>query len=681
MGSPKKLVQFGKKLAPLPGKKKNINGLKGWVNLLLWILPWCMEPQNALAQQESDSLQLKHESMRQGINTFSFSTHGDYRLPVGTSGHLEAQSGQYTIYNRALEQNRFITQNVWNRFAFRKAIHPSVSWHNEAWQYSYFANETRIAQFQSKIRYHLLRQRLHQMYVEGAGGFANDKRLNNNNAGLKAEGLLAFEGISADSGTSYRLQGFGSQIQLNPRQNQRLSASGGIIREFPGGGLLALDGAFLRSKVEDYLSNDIQSIVSDTAQIKVRLRIPIAKGIYFSTENELQTPNRAFFYRNKETGAETRNVRYFQDEYQSLNAIRFQRKRLQINLSLESKLRNRTYDILNRLNAEAPDYQAQLISFNQKLKDERIKDIREQFTTWNLDGRIRLGKNHSLRVNYVAQLLRVDTRSELNNQDRDEILYASEGSHEWTLPFGFRLTNKLSGSLRHLIFIEASQSSENYIDRILRWEPSVRWNNRFFTWTSQMGIWATYQVRDFESQKDKNRSNRVLIFNHNLDTRIHKRWHILAEALRRENRLSQLNWERFSESPIDTVTLHDLAARLQWLSRTGKKTNWALQLGYRAFWQVRKSKGNLTDPAGTVLIFLRSYFVQQGPQMKFQISANDRLRVQGEFWLQRSSQYFRYKKGEGGLAGTSFSPEQLSVREDRWLPFFSVQGVWILKKK
>lgn len=670
---------MGKNSAQLPGKNKNINWKKRWETVFLCFALW-LRLQSAFCQDEQDSLRLRHESMRQGINTFSFSSIGDYRQPIGKTGHLEAQSGQYAIYNRALEKNRFITQNIWNRVAYRSALLPTLSWHNEAWQYSYFANETRIAQFLSKIRYHLFQHRLRQLYVEGAGGFANDKRLNNNNSGIKVDGLLSFEGISADSGTSYRLQGFGSQIQLNPRQNQRLSASGGIVRDFPGGGLLALEGAFLRSKVEDYLSNDIQSIVSDTAQIKIKLRIPIAKGIIFSTENELQTPNRAFFYRNKESGAETRNVRYFQDEYQSLNALRYQRKRLQLNLTLESKVRNRTYDILNRLSSDAPDYQTQLITFNQKLRDERIKDIREQFTTWNMDGRVRLGKNHSLRVNYVAQLLRVDTRSELNNQDRDEILYASEGSHEWTLPFGFRITNKISGSLRHLIFIEASQSSENYIDRILRWEPSIRWANRYFTLSSQMGIWATYQVRDFESQQDKNRSNRVLIFNHILDARLSKSWHILAEGLRRENRLSQLNWERFSESPIDTVTIHDLATRLQWLSPAGKKSNWALQLGYRAFWQVRKSKGNLTDPGGTVLIFLKSYFVQQGPQMKIQVSAHERLRFQGEFWLQRSSQYFRYSKGQGGLAGTSFSPDQLAVREDRWLPFFSLQGVWLLKK-
>ena len=663
----------------MSGKLKNI----GIDQPLVWacmVACFLLCSKLTFGQNEPDTLCVKHESMRQGINTFSFSTRADYRFQHGKSGYFEAQTGQYAIYNRALQQNPFITQNVWNRVAYHKALLPWLSWHNEAWQFSYFANETRIAQFQSKIRYHLVRRRLHHLYAEGAGGWANDKRLSNNNTGLKAEITMAYEGLSTDSGTAFRLSGFASRIQLAPRQNQRMFANGGVVRDFPGGGLLALEGAFLQSKVEDFLGADIQSIVSDTAQVRVRLRIPVAKGIFFSTENELMTPNRAFFYRSKETGNESRNVRYFQDEYQSLNSIRLQRKRIQLNLSLESKLRNRTYDILNRLNPKDPNFQAELITFNQKLRDERIKDIREQSTTWNFDGRFRANRNHSFRVNYVAQLLRVDTRSELNNQDRDEILYASEASHDWTLPSGFRLTNKLSGSYRHLIFIEASQSSENYIDRILRWEPSVRWSNRNFTLTSQMGIWATYQVRDFASQQDKNRSNRVLIFNHILDTKLSQRWHVLSEGLRRENRLSQLNWERFSESPIDTVIIHDLACRLQW-TFSGKKANWGIQAGYRAFWQVRKSKGNLADPGvGSVLIFLKSYFLQQGPQFKFHVSANEKLRFQGEFWLQRSSQYFRYRRSLGGFAGTTFSPEQLAQREDRWLPFFSIQGVWLLKK-
>jgi hypothetical protein len=634
------------------------------------------------AQIQTDTAALRHENMRQGINTFSVGTAGDWRTSFSGSQKLQAQTGQYLIYNRALPNNRFITNNLWTQLSHRVAWRNRISLLNEAWQFSFVANQTRIAQYMTRVRYHLIQEKNYQLFLQAGGGFMNDKRLANNNSGLKGEAQTEFYSLSKDSTLSMQVLGLASVSNLSPRNNQKILTFAGISKEFPGGGLLALNGGYLKSKVEDYLGQDIQSIISDTVFSRLRIRIPLSPKLIFSSENEFQTPNRSFFYRNKESGTETRNVRYFQDEYQSLNALRILKKKLRVEFSFESRLRNRTYDILNRLNRTDPLYNQELLVYNQKLGDERIKDIREQYSTYKTDARWRISSSHSLRLNYVAQLLRVDTRSDLNNQDRDEILYAGELAHDWNFPFGFRLTNKISGSLRHLVFIEASQSSENYKDRILRWEPSLRWNYRRLSWTGQMGIWATYQVRDFEGQQDKNRSNRILLFNHQIEYRLASRWRILAELLRRENRLSQLNWEKFSESPIDTVTLYDLAVRSQYLSAQDFNGQWSVQLGYRAFWQVRKSRASLSDPSvGAKLIYLKSYFVQQGPQLKFLFRKDDRILLQGELWLQWSEQFFAYSRSDKVYLGNNYTPEQLASRDRRFLPFFSLQGTWYFTRR
>jgi hypothetical protein len=655
----------------LPNQLFRFPGLAGW--LLFWgICP-------VSAQIQIDTNTLHHESLRQGINTFSAGTGIDHRHSFARSQRLELQAGQYWIYNRALPSRNFITHNLWSLAQYRRSWSPRWNWTTEAWQFSYLANETRIAQVLTHLRYHWIRTRNQELFVQVGGGMANDKRLKQDNSGIKGEVLAEWLYHSADSTLNARIIGVASDSRINPRNNQRFLGTGRVGKDFSGGGLLALEAGWLQNKVEDYLGQDIQSIQSDTLFARAKIRIPITSALMISSENDFQTPNRSFFYRSKDLGTETRNVRYFQDEIQSLNEIRYRRKKLSLLGSFESRLRNRTYDILNRLDPKSPDYNLNFNIFNQKLKDERIKDIREMFRTWTADFRYQPHKRHAFRLNYVAQLLRVDTRSELNNQDRDEILYAGELMYDWQLVSGLRLTNRFSGSLRHLIFIEASQSNENYIDRILRWEPAIRWNNKFFNWTGQMGIWATYQVRDFASQQDKNRSNRVLIFNHQADVRLHARWRIFTEALRRENRLSQLNWKDFSESPIDTVVLYDLALRAQWASTSDSRKPWSVQMGYRAFWQVRKSKASLSDPAtGVGLIYLQSYFVQQGPQIKFRYEALERIRFQGEVWLQWSSQFFRYEKGEGTFLGNTFSQEQLSVRDQRFLPFFNLQGTWLI---
>ncbi len=636
--------------------------------LLFFALP------EAVAQFQTDSNSVKHESMRQGINTFSFGNGLDYRHRTAAGLRTGVEGGQYAIYNRALPEAPFITHNLWTGFFLGKTISKALSWESEGRQQSFLANQTRIAGLQSGLSLRLEPARNTGLQVKAFAGFVNDKRQLFDNSGWKADCQAIFYGLSPDSGISYHASVLLSQSNPAPRLNRRMLASAGAEREFRGGGLLALEAQYLKNQVEDYLVKDIQSIRSDTALARFRIRIPLFSGMVFQSSNEFMTPNRSFFYLQKEGRQEIRNVRYFQDEYQSLSSLLYRHSRWQFQASFESRLRNRSYDIINRLDPLNPLYFQQLNQYNQQLTTERIKDIREQYNTYNLDTRIRLSGRHSLRTSWTGQLLRVDTRSEQNNQDRDELLYAAELAHDWIFPFGFRLSNKISASYRHLIFIKASQSSENYADRIIRWEPSLRWSGPRFSWLGTMGIWATYQVRDFESQQDKNRSNRVLIFSHQLDCKINERSGVVADFLRRENRLSQFSWKRFSESPIDTVILHDLALRYRFILG-----NFALQAGYRAFWQLRKSRASLPEPGqGASLIFLRSYFVQQGPQIRFTREGIGRFRLQGEVWLQWSSQFFSYSKSDLPYLGNPFSREQLGRRESRFLPFFNLQAIWLL---
>ena len=614
--------------------------------------------------------------MRQGINTISFGQAIDFRKKLGQGFRTDFRAGQYAIYNRALPENPFITNNFWSSFLLRKQISRFMVWESNLGHQSFVANQTRMAQALSGLIFTLPRNRIPGIHFSLRGGLVNDKRIQFDNSGWKSEAGLHLAGQSADSTVSWHGAAGFAQSQPGPRKNQRILAEAGAAQMFSGGGLLAAEAVYLRHQVEDYLQRDIQSIKSDTVLGRFRIRVPLGKFFTFSSNNVFLTPNRSFFYLSPEDRREVRNVRYFQDEFESLSSLLFRRRQMQILVSFESRLRNRTYDILNRLSPSDPFYLQQLNSFNQRLNEERIKDIREQFSTYLLDGRIRLSQQHSLRASFTGQLLRVDTRSELNNQDRDELLYAGELSHDWQLPFGFRLSNKFSGSFRHLIFIKAGQSSENYTDRIIRWEPSLRWAGKDLSWNGSMGIWATYQVRDFDSQQDKNRSNRVLLFQHSIDYRLSGRSGLLAELLRRENRLSQFDWKGFSESPIDTVVLYDLAFRYRFQFR-----GMALQAGYRAFWQLRKSRASLPDPGqGASLIYLRSYFVQQGPQIRLLKESGGRLRLQGELWLQWTSQFFRYSKSNLPYLGSAVSAEQLARRENRILPFFNLQMVWLLNK-
>lgn len=645
------------------------------------LLSYILISGKAFAQPQADSSSVRSESQRMGINTFTSGNAADWSKKFSGDQRIHIMAGQYWVYNRALPSNRFIINNLWNSAYYSRRISRKWQMASEAWQYSYFANQTRMAQGLGQLIFIPLQNEKQMLNISAGLGMVNDKRLSNNNTGLRMQAGLDFFTHAGDSSLVFTLRANAFQANISPRKNERLMANAGLSKDFQNQGSLSGEVGILKSRVEDFLNSDIQSIASDTAFGKILLRYQVLKNLIFSSENMVFTPNRTFFYRNAESQKEVRNVRYFQDEYQSLNSFRYLTSRIKAEFSFESKLRNRTYDIINRLDPKLPTYASELQSFNQKLKEERIKDIREQYTTYTGDARAVLSKHHTLRLHYVAQLLRVDTRSPENNQDRDEILYAGELSHEWKLNSGFRLINKYSGSYRRLIFIEASQSSENFTDRIIRWEPGFRWLGANFSWAGQMGIWATYQVRDFESQQDKNRSNRVLLIAHQGEYRFNQKWKVMGDFLRRENRLSQLNWERFSESPIDTVTIYDISMKGQ-LAQNQSGSEKGFQLGYRAYWQVRKAKASLIDPGnGARLIFLRTVIIQQGPQLRFIWSKPGKFSLSAEVWMQWSSQYFTYKKSDESFLGNNYTAEQLAFRDDRFLPFFTINGIWFLKKR
>jgi hypothetical protein len=52
-----------------------------------------------------------------------------------------------------------------------------------------------------------------------------------------------------------------------------------------------------------------------------------------------------------------------------------------------------------------------------------------------------------------------------------------------------------------------------------------------------------------------------------------------------------------------------------------------------------------------------------------------------EFWFQLSSQYFKYKKSEELFIGNSFTLDQLNLKDERFQPYFTIQGIWFIKKR
>ena len=187
-----------------------------------------------------------------------------------------------------------------------------------------------------------------------------------------------------------------------------------------------------------------------------------------------------------------------------------------------------------------------------------------------------------------------------------------------------------------------------------------------------MQIQANYQVRSLASEQLKNRANRtfnqIQIFRYDAG----RNFMLQLEYNRRENRLGLLNWDKFSESPLDTTISNTLAVFAK-KAHQGRKIHSSFRGGYRFFEQRVQGKSGLTVPAkAPVQIYLHTITRQQGPEISYEARTSKGLRIYASLWMQRLQHLKTYNQTEIPFLGISYSSEELAQQSKNWYPYFDV---------
>ena len=310
-----------------------------------------------------------------------------------------------------------------------------------------------------------------------------------------------------------------------------------------------------------------------------------------------------------------------------------------------------------------------------------MKDITEQTTRYQLDMTWLPAPRHALALLGTAQLLRVDAPSRDNQQTRDEAQHLLRLTWTGRWAGAFRTTLGVAAEYRQTVFIRAAQSAENYSDRLLHWEPGFTWAPGRFSIRSTYHLWVSYQVRDRLSEQARNRASRVLEQTQSVSYQLSPRLLALADYVRRENRIGQLQWPAFRESPLDTSVIHDFTAGLR-QSWAGPRGSTSLRLGYRLLEQRSYARALLLPEAGSAgttssLIFLHSITRQHGPEIAVERHVARRLNLSASLWLQFLRTYRTYTTGAGSTStGSSYTASDLGTELRRTLPYFEVNMEW-----
>lgn len=157
----------------------------------------------------------------------------------------------------------------------------------------------------------------------------------------------------------------------------------------------------------------------------------------------------------------------------------------------------------------------------------------------------------TLQYALSTSLLRYDTPSNENNDDRDELSAASSLSygHSFSPLLSASLTAELQ--LTHIVFLKAARSAQNNWNRIVKITPVVAVRGKKFSATPRFEVVANYTTFDFEDiiGSQQSISSRQIGYTDSIAYKISDRHRIESRLTIRYEERGEFRWATFSEIP------------------------------------------------------------------------------------------------------------------------------------
>lgn len=139
-----------------------------------------------------------------------------------------------------------------------------------------------------------------------------------------------------------------------------------------------------------------------------------------------------------------------------------------------------------------------IIFFEERSKLEAQKNNHSIRATLTAIGSFNITKFDKLSFSFFQNKLRYDTPSDLNFDDRDEILSLLRINYTRIISPYFQFFINAEGNLSHLVYIFPERSSNNNINRIIKLLSGGRYESKKFTSYNSFEVSANYTVYDFE---------------------------------------------------------------------------------------------------------------------------------------------------------------------------------------
>ncbi len=243
---------------------------------------------------------------------------------------------------------------------------------------------------------------------------------------------------------------------------------------------------------------------------------------------------------------------------------------------------------------------------------------------------IRFSKDHSLNLQGSGNLLRYDTPSEQNDDDRDELWYAFTAGSSHRLSRSLFVEITADAHLMHLVYLNSTRSASNTWNRVLRLAPKFDFIPSSVLFTSNtFEVLANYTSYDYEFPSSPIRSfaYRQFSFHDSSTYRLTRRLSLVWMHHLKFYEQGQFRWDDFSELPVNYYEDKLYLASVRYYLNPGL----LFSVGFRYFSQIRY---NYRASERQVDRFLRS----TGPSTEIAWKPNDRTSWSVQGWYERQRQ-------------------------------------------
>lgn len=520
-----------------------------------------------LGQDTSDSLQIL--SGIPPTNTF-FSNFdkqlSTYRLNTGLN-----YSGELSDFSYGLKENfrstllRSTTQSVRDEQYFILAGKYKVS---DSYKFGIAANSSILSDDRNTllnkttINYLLLFNEIYfsrKFVLSPFIGYSNNIQIGEDDRGL----IYGFEGSAQD----YSTEDFSLSSTLKfrnedifPRRNLLRYISIGFTNPFNQDVTNLIAGKFSISRKDFYFPSD--SITSLTFNITNNIE-DRTESVY-SAEDMLRYQNILENTNLEITGAVNwrtieREKRYKSTELQSKDI--FDSNINELNLLLGSTMYYNSSFFKGSLSFHfserdekhvAKSFQgADEFFFNSRSEDESRKNNNSKRATLAFKGIFNLSGTDKLTLSAYHNKLRYDTPSDQNDDDRDEILSILRLRYSKNLSPFFQAFINTEATVSHIVYLFASRSSNNNINRVLRFAAGGFYSGAQITSLNTFEVSANYTVYDFEdlSTSLKSLSFRQFTATDSSHILFSKNFGIVITGYVKLSQQADLNWKDFAERP------------------------------------------------------------------------------------------------------------------------------------